>query len=104
MGYVAVEKQHVAGLCRNRLEIEGPHFLGGPWGPFTPDQPRLARAGCHFQAAIFDRRWIDGDQRRDEQGGIGRPPSLLILMRFESSAARHLEIDLLLEERRRFAQ
>src|ERR1700678_3663601 len=104
MGYVAVEKQHVAGLCRYRLEIEVPYFLGGQWGPFAPDQPGLARAGCHFQAAIFDRRSIDGDHRRDEQGCIGRPSSLLILMRFESSAARHLEIDLLLEEHRRLAQ
>ena len=55
-------------------------------------------AGDHLEAAVLDRRLVDRDHGADEVARIALPPGLGILVRLEAGTARHLEIDLLLEE------
>jgi hypothetical protein len=55
-------------------------------------------AGDELKAAVLERRLVDADRDRDEVTGIALPAGLGILMRLEAVAARHLEVDLLLEQ------
>src|SRR6266540_1529616 len=98
MRRVAVEEEHVAGLGWHGDEAEALHLPRIERPPLRADEPGDPRAIAHFQATVLDARLIDGDHGGDEHARIARPAGLLVLVRLEPGAARHLEIDLLLEQ------
>ena len=57
-----------------------------------------------LEAAVLQGGGVDAHERGEEKGGVDRPARLLVLMRLEAVAARHLEVDLVLEERDRPAE
>src|SRR5262249_6646801 len=54
----------------------------------------------NLEATILRGRVVDRDKDGDEEGGVAGPAGLLILVRLETVAPRHLEIDLVLEHDR----
>jgi hypothetical protein len=58
-------------------------------------------SGRELETAVLDSGVVDAHERGQEERGEDRPARLLILMRLEAGPARHLEVDLVLEERHR---
>src|SRR5215831_4713653 len=98
MRRVAVEKEHVARIGWHGDEVEALHLRRIKRPPFCADEPGDPRTIAHFQATVLNRRLIDRDHSGDKHTRIARPASLLVLVRLEPGTARHLEIDLLLEQ------
>src|SRR5262245_60413002 len=98
MRRVAVEEEHIAGLGWHGDEAEALHLRHIERLPLRANELGEPRAIAHFQATILNGRLIDRDHGGDKHARIARPPGLLVLMRLESGAAGHLEIDLFLEQ------
>src|SRR5262245_17792043 len=98
MRHVAVEEEHVAWLGRDGDEAEVLHLYYFEWSPFRANKSGESRAIAHLQAAVLKRRRIDRDHGCEKHWRITRPAGLLVLVRLEPGAARHLEVDLVLEE------
>src|SRR5882757_4916112 len=96
----AVEEDHVTGRSRHRLQFE-PALI--QWAPFLADEALPIAAGRDLQTAVVQGRRIERHHGADEDRRIATPAGLLVLMRLEAPASRHLEIDLVLEEHYRTA-
>src|SRR5262249_22561251 len=98
MRCVAVEEEHVARLGWHRDEAEALHFRRIERPPLGANESGDPRATAHLQATVLNGRLIDRNHGGDKYTRIARPAGLLVLMRLEPGAARHLEIDLVLEQ------
>jgi hypothetical protein len=95
MRHEAVEEDDIARLGLHRLKRQPVAFQRMP---LLPDEPLLVPASGDFEAAILECGRIDRDHRGEEQRRVDAPSRLLILMGRETTAARQLEIDLVLEQ------
>ena len=68
------------------------------------EQALAVMPGGNAQAAVLNRRGVDGDNGRDEEVRIGVPPRLGILVRLEAVSPGLLEVYLFLEQHRRFPE